>query len=105
MNNDTMKPAEAYRIVDGLIASGKAPAAMTETEREAVRIVWQQLEQQFAPIRAQLAAFTEALQGPAEAMAAYGRAVSESLARMNDALPVIRLQQPAFMRPAWQRRA
>jgi hypothetical protein len=105
MNNDEMSPAEAYRIVDRLIASGKAPADMTFAEREAVAIVWRQLQQQLAPINDAIAAFAEALRGPAEAMAAYGRSVVESLARMNDALPPAREQLPAFRRPSWQRRA
>jgi hypothetical protein len=94
---ETMTTDDAAAIVDRLIRSGKPPAAMTDLERAAVRIVWAQLQRQLEPVHAALSAFAGAMQAAVVDLARALEPILEPYAPKQQAFP--------GSRPAWQRRA
>jgi hypothetical protein len=85
--------AEAAHIVDRMIAAGTRPADMSALQREAVRIMWAELERKLRPIHATFAAFAAALSNAAPALCSYARAAE------------VPAPSPfPGSRPAWQRR-
>lgn len=101
---DSMTPAEAATIVDRLIAQRAVPELLTPIQREAVRIVWDEIEKQLAPINDALIMFASSLGNVAAQMIQYGRSIAAAAAAMGyeDKPAPTRHEYPGS-RPAWQR--
>ena len=101
---DTMTPAQAAAIVDRLIKQGAVPELLTPLQREAVLIVWAQIEQHLAPINEALIAFAAGLGNVAAQMIQYGRSLANAAAMMGaDGKPAPTRREFPGSRPAWQR--